>query len=50
MIALARSAGFADARHVPSKVLRDRYFAERSDGLRPSTGEDILLATTSAPQ
>ena len=28
------------------KSLADRYFAGRADGLRPSTGEDILLATT----
>ena len=26
--------------------LADRYFAGRADGLRPSTGEDILVATT----
>lgn len=46
MLALASSAGFADAKHIPSTVLRDRYFAGRTDGLRPSAGEDILLATT----
>ncbi len=46
MLSLARSAGFADATHIPSSVLRERYFAHRTDGLRPSTGEDILLATT----
>ena len=46
MLALAREAGFKDARHVPGAVLADRYFADRTDGLRPSTGEDLLLATT----
>ena len=46
LVALARAAGFRDARHVPSSALADRYFADRADGLRPSTGEDVLLATT----
>lgn len=46
MLALARRAGFRDARHVSSRSLAERYFADRSDGLRPSSGEDILLATT----
>jgi hypothetical protein len=44
MLALARRAGFRDARHISSRSLADRYFAGRADGLRPSTGEDILLA------
>jgi O-methyltransferase involved in polyketide biosynthesis len=46
MLALARAAGFRDATHVSSRSLADRYFAARADGLRPTTGEDILLATT----
>jgi methyltransferase (TIGR00027 family) len=46
MLALARSAGFRDATHVSSTSLADRYFAGRADGLRPSTGEDILFAAT----
>ena len=46
MLALAREAGFADARHVSGTLLAERYFAERPDGLRPSSGEDLLLATT----
>ena len=45
MVALAREAGFADARHVSSGLLNERYFAGRSDGLRMSTGEDLLVAT-----
>ena len=45
-VAMARDAGFADAVHVPSSVLTERYFSGRSDGLRPSTGEDLVLATT----
>ncbi|MET9862892.1 class I SAM-dependent methyltransferase [Streptomyces smyrnaeus] len=46
MLALAREAGFAQVRHVPGTALADRYFADRTDGLRPSSGEDLLLATT----
>ncbi|MBL1090718.1 MULTISPECIES: class I SAM-dependent methyltransferase [Streptomyces] len=46
MLALAREAGFKDARHVPGAALAERYFAERTDGLRPSSGESLLLATT----
>ncbi|MEI5132791.1 class I SAM-dependent methyltransferase [Streptomyces libani] len=46
MLALARDAGFKDAHHVPGAALAARYFAERSDGLRPSSGEDLLVATT----
>ena len=45
MLSLARAAGFADARHVPAAELNDRYFAGRADGLRMSTGEDLLVAT-----
>ncbi|MGM0348069.1 class I SAM-dependent methyltransferase [Streptomyces sp. Adlamb9] len=47
MLALAREAGLADARHVSGTSLGDRYFANRPDGLRPSSGEDLLLATVS---
>ncbi|MDT7681621.1 MAG: hypothetical protein QOG57_1931 [Pseudonocardiales bacterium] len=46
MLALAREAGFTTAEHVPGTVLADRYFADRADGLRPSSGEDLLVATT----
>jgi methyltransferase (TIGR00027 family) len=45
-LGLARSAGFADVRHVPGSELNERYFAGRPDGLRVSTGEDFLIATT----
>jgi len=44
--ALARDAGFSDVRHVSGTALADRYFAGRADGLRPSTGEDFILAGT----
>ncbi|WP_228684757.1 class I SAM-dependent methyltransferase [Amycolatopsis thermoflava] len=46
MLTLAREAGFARVRHVPGSALADRYFAGRPDGLRPSSGEDFLVATT----
>jgi methyltransferase (TIGR00027 family) len=45
-LSLARSAGFSDVRHVSGRDLNDRYFTGRSDGLRMSTGEDFLVATT----
>jgi methyltransferase (TIGR00027 family) len=44
MRALARDAGLPDAGIVSSRALADRYFADRGDGLRPSSGEDILIA------
>jgi len=46
MLALAREAGFKDAGHVAGTWLAERYFAGRTDGLRPSSGEDLLVATT----
>lgn len=44
--AMAVDAGFATAEHVAFGMLAERYFAGRSDGLWPSTGEDFLVATT----
>jgi methyltransferase (TIGR00027 family) len=46
MLALARNVGFKDARHVAGTLLGELYFADRTDGLRPSSGEDVLVATT----
>jgi methyltransferase (TIGR00027 family) len=46
MLALARDAGFRKARHVPGAELAERYFGGRPDGLRPSSGEDFLVAIT----
>jgi methyltransferase (TIGR00027 family) len=46
LVALALAAGFKDARHVPGAMLNERYFAGRPDGLRMSSGEDLLVATT----
>jgi methyltransferase (TIGR00027 family) len=46
MLALARETGLEKAHHVPGTSLAERYFTNRSDGLRPSSGEDFLLATS----
>jgi methyltransferase (TIGR00027 family) len=46
MLALARRAGFRDARHVSASALNERYFAGRTDGLRTGRGEELLLAAT----
>ena len=46
MLTMARDAGFVEVRHVPGRELAERYFAGRPDGLRPSSGEDLIVATT----
>lgn len=46
VVALARDAGFHEAHHVSASAMTRRYFADRSDGLRPSNGEELLLAIT----
>jgi methyltransferase (TIGR00027 family) len=46
MLALACAAGFRDAEHVSSAMFNERYFAGRTDGLRTSRGEELLVATT----
>jgi methyltransferase (TIGR00027 family) len=46
IVSLALDCGFKAASHVSGASLGDRYFAGRADGLRPSTGEDLLVATT----
>jgi len=47
MLALGREAGFADVQHVSADALTERYFAGRTDGLRPPrNAEELLLATT----
>jgi methyltransferase (TIGR00027 family) len=46
MLDLAGQAGFVDSLHVSGAELAARYFADRTDGLRPSSGEDLLVATT----
>ncbi|HZR36208.1 MAG TPA: class I SAM-dependent methyltransferase [Nevskia sp.] len=47
MVALARAAGFKAVRHVSAESLAQRYFAGRSDGLRPPrNSEELLVAGT----
>ncbi|MFG2125718.1 class I SAM-dependent methyltransferase [Streptomyces sp. NPDC048710] len=46
ILALARETGFREVRHVTAEELGERYFADRTDGLRPSRGEELLVATT----
>jgi methyltransferase (TIGR00027 family) len=46
MVALARDAGFGEARHVSATDLTRLYFAARTDGLRPpDNAEELLVAT-----
>jgi len=46
IVALARAAGFRESRHVSAADLAQRYFAGRTDGLRPpNNAEEILVAT-----
>jgi O-methyltransferase involved in polyketide biosynthesis len=46
MMALARDAGFHHAGHVSAAALGDRYFAGRTDGLRPANNTEELLVAT----
>jgi methyltransferase (TIGR00027 family) len=47
IVALAREAGFEEVRHVSAAALAERYFAGRTDGLRPpDNSEELLVATT----
>ncbi len=45
MLALAREAGFREVQHVSAATLAQRYFAGRTDGLRPpNNSEELLVA------
>ena len=47
MLTLAGNAGFREVRHVSAAALAQRYFAGRTDGLRPpNNAEELLVATT----
>jgi methyltransferase (TIGR00027 family) len=46
ILAIARDIGFASARHVTAADYTRRYFADRTDGLKPFTTEELLVATT----
>lgn len=46
ILALARENGFRDAQHISADTLTQRYFANRTDGLRPPrNAEELLVAT-----
>jgi O-methyltransferase involved in polyketide biosynthesis len=46
MLALAREAGFREVQHVSAAALTQRYFAGRTDGLRPPDSTELLVAGT----
>lgn len=47
LLALARAAGFREVAHVSAAALAARYFADRTDGLRPPENcEELLVAST----
>jgi methyltransferase (TIGR00027 family) len=46
ILAMASEAGFKEARHVTAADYTRRYFADRTDGLKPFTTEELLVATT----
>jgi methyltransferase (TIGR00027 family) len=47
MLDLARACGFPEVRHVSADDITARYFAGRSDGLRPpKNAEELLVAST----
>jgi methyltransferase (TIGR00027 family) len=47
MLTLAREAGFREVQHVSAATLTQRYFAGRTDGLRPpNNSEELLVAAT----
>jgi len=47
ILTLAREAGFREVQHVSAATLTRRYFAGRTDGLRPpNNAEELLVANT----
>src|SRR5437016_2503982 len=49
MLTLAREAAFREVQHVSAATLAQRYFAGRTDGLRPpNNSEELLLAATTS--
>jgi methyltransferase (TIGR00027 family) len=47
ILTLARESGFKDVQHVSAAYLTQRYFANRTDGLRPpNNAEELLVAST----
>jgi methyltransferase (TIGR00027 family) len=47
ILGMGQAAGFKDVQHVSAAALAERYFADRTDGLRPpNNSEELLVATT----
>ena len=47
MLTLARDAGLKEVQHISAATLTQRYFADRTDGLRPpKNSEELLVAST----
>ncbi|MFC1438411.1 class I SAM-dependent methyltransferase [Streptacidiphilus sp. N1-10] len=44
ILAMAEAAGFKEAEHISAAMLNQRYFADRTDGLGTSSGEELLVA------
>jgi methyltransferase (TIGR00027 family) len=45
MTDMCRTAGFSTVHHVSPDEVSERYFARRTDGLRPPTAERLIVAT-----
>jgi len=46
MLTLGRDAGFRNVRHISAAMLAERYFAGRTDGLRPpNNSEELIVAS-----
>jgi methyltransferase (TIGR00027 family) len=46
ILAMATKAGFKNATHMSRDKIIERYFQNRSDGLKPASGEEFLIAKT----
>ena len=47
MLEMAQTAGFTEVQHISAAALAERYFADRTDGLRPpNNSEELVIATT----
>ena len=46
ILKMAGDAGLKDATTISTKDMEELYFADRTDGLLPASGEIFLVATT----
>ncbi|MEV0741184.1 class I SAM-dependent methyltransferase [Streptomyces sp. NPDC050549] len=46
VLALGRECGFREVRYVSAADLAERYFGGRTDGVGPSRGEEVMVAST----